>query len=150
MHFSSQERIPMTVMPYGLFALQLPAAFSAECVSAQAAKPEIVSVTKIWDRGEHNAFTDLIHFRHRWWCTFREGKGHAGDIGKVRIIVSSDGVMWASAALVAQDGIDLRDPKLSIIPDGRLMLIMGGSVYDDKGTYQTRTPRVAFSKDGHD
>ena len=35
------------------------------------------------------------------------------------------------------------------MPDGRLMLIMGGSVHDDKGTYQTRSPRVAFSQDGH-
>ncbi|MAD80997.1 MAG: hypothetical protein QGF59_25915 [Pirellulaceae bacterium] len=49
-------------------------------------------------------------------------------------IVSDNGDRWESAALIAEDGIDLRDPKLSIMPDGWLMLIMGGSVYDDKGT----------------
>ena len=27
-----------------------------------AAEPEIVSIAKIWDRGKHNAFTDLIRF----------------------------------------------------------------------------------------
>ena len=116
--------------------------------SLQASKPEIVSVVKIWDHGEHNAFTDLIRFRDSWWCTFREAKDHGRSIGKVRVIVSRDGKEWVSAALVAQAGIDLRDPKLSVMPDGRLMLIMGGSVYDDKGSYQTRSPRVAFSTDG--
>lgn len=113
-----------------------------------AAEPEIVSVKKIWDRGAHNAFTDLIRFGDRWWCTFREAEAHGGSIGRVRVIVSDDGLDWRSAALVEQDGIDLRDPKLSVMPDGRLMLILGGSVYDDQGKYRTRAPRVAFSKDG--
>ncbi len=112
------------------------------------AEPEIVSVRKIWDRGEHNAFTDLIRFRDRWWCAFREAKDHGGSVGKVRVIVSDDGVDWQSSSLIEQQGIDLRDPKLSITPDGRLMSIMCGSVYE--GTiYRTRAPRVAFSKDGH-
>ncbi|HJN07141.1 MAG TPA: FG-GAP-like repeat-containing protein [Pirellulaceae bacterium] len=136
-------------MRHALFALLSPIMLAAPYVSSQAAEPEISSVVKIWDRAPHNAFTDLIRFRDSWWCTFREGKGHAGDNGKVQVIVAADGVKWESAALIAQDGIDLRDPKLSIMPDGRLMLIMGGSVHDDKGTYQTRSPRVAFSQDGH-
>ena len=115
-----------------------------------AVSPEIVSVQKIWDRAPHNAFTDLIRFRGRWWCTFRQGQGHGGDTGQVSVITSDDGVKWESAALLTQDGIDLRDPKLSLMPDGRLMLIMGGIVYDHQGTDQTRSPRVAFSPDGHD
>ena len=137
----------MNPIRHVLLALLTSAAFLAACDSARAATPELVSVSKIWDRGDHNAFTDLIRFRDRWWCTFREATGHAGDDGKVRVIVSNDGVDWKSAALVAQDGIDLRDPKLSIMPDGRLMLIAGGSVYD-RPRYLTRAPRVAFSSDG--
>ena len=140
----------MNLIRYGSGALSILAALSAACDSVHAATPEIVSVSKIWDRAEHNAFTDLIRFDDRWWCTFREGTGHAGDVGKIRIIVSSDGAEWKSAALVVQDEIDLRDSKLSIMPDGRLMLIMGGSVYDDRGNYQTRAPRVAFSQDGYE
>jgi hypothetical protein len=138
----------MNLTKYGLFALLTLAASLAACDLVCAETPELVSVSKIWDRGNHNAFTDLIRYRDAWWCTFREGSGHAGEDGKVRIIVSSDGAQWESAALVAQNGLDLRDPKLSIMPDGRLMLIMGGSVYDDEGTYLTRAPRVAFSEDG--
>ena len=84
--------------------------------ASQATLPELVSVTKIWERGEHNAFTDLIRFRGRWWCTFREAKGHAGSLGKIRVLVSDDGEMRKPAALLEQDKIDLRDPKLSRTP----------------------------------
>ena len=45
--------------------------------SAQvAAPPAIVSVARIWDGGAHNAFTDLIRWRDRWYCTFREADDH--------------------------------------------------------------------------
>jgi len=115
-----------------------------------ANKPRIVSVKKIWDRAPHNAFTDLVRFRDRWWCAFREAKDHAPSYGKARVIVSEDGDDWMSAALVEQEGVDLRDSKLSVTPDGRLMMIMGGSLYDDNLVYQTRSPRVSFSKDGRE
>ena len=116
---------------------------------ARAASPRIVSLTKIWDAAEHSAFTDLIRFQDKWWCTFREAKGHGASVGKVRVIVSSEGDDWQSAALLEEEEIDLRDPKLSITPNGRLMLIMGGIVYDGS-TYVTRAPRVTFSSDGRE
>ena len=61
--------------------------------------------------------------------------------------MSTDGQAWTSAALVGETGIDLRDPKLSTTPDGRLMIVAGGSVYEGK-RYLGRQPRVTFSQDG--
>jgi hypothetical protein len=46
------------------------------------------------------------------------------------VLVSSDGQQWASAALVDESGVDLRDPKFSVTPDDRLMIVAGGSVYE--------------------
>lgn len=115
--------------------------------SAPAAEPEVVSVVKIWDAGKHNAFTDLIHWHDQWYCTFREADAHVGGDGQLRVLVSDDGQKWTSAALLSEKGIDLRDPKLSITPDDRLMMTAGGSVYEGK-TLKGRQPRVAFSKDG--
>lgn len=119
--------------------------------SAEGAKqkdaPQIVSVKKIWDEAKHNAFTDLIRFSDKWFCSFRESTAHVGGNGKLRVLVSSDGEKWESAALLSEEGIDLRDPKLSITPDGRLMMVAGGSVYRDHKLV-SRQPRVAFSKDG--
>ncbi len=111
--------------------------------------PELVSVRKIWDQAPHNAFTDLIRFHDRWYCTFREADGHVKGDGKLRVIVSENGDTWRSAALLAEDGVDLRDPKLSVTPSGRLMIVAGGSVYRD-GKFIGRQPRVAFSDDGLD
>lgn len=104
-------------------------------------------VKKIWDAGKHNAFTDLIRFGDRWYCTFREGDAHVGGDGKLRVLSSADGAKWESVALLGEKGIDLRDPKLSITADGRLMIVAGGSVYEGKKLLG-RQPRVAFSKDG--
>ncbi len=109
---------------------------------------ELFSVKRIWDKGAHNAFTDLIRFGGKFLCTFREAEGHVKGDGRLRVIESADGETWRSAALLAEEGIDLRDPKISIMPDGRLMIVAGGSVYRE-GKFIGRQPRVAFSKDGH-
>jgi hypothetical protein len=83
---------------------------------------EIISVEKIWDAGEHNAFTDLLRHKDKWYCTFREGPGHAHGDGQIRILASADGKAWRSVALLALEGGDLRDAKLSALEDGRLMV----------------------------
>ena len=104
-------------------------------------------VRKIWDSAPHNAFTDLIRFEGRFYCTFREATKHVGGTnGKVRIISSENGEAWESAALIEEAGIDLRDPKLSIMPDGQLLMTCGGSDYRD-GLQEWHT-RVAYSTDG--
>ena len=113
------------------------------------ALPTLRSTAKIWERSPHNALTDLIHFQNRWLCTFRESNQHVyGENGKIRIIASSDKQNWSSLAYFEEKGIDLRDPKLSVTPDGRLMLLVGGSVYKND-LYETRQPLVAFSDSGH-
>ncbi|MBI2433054.1 MAG: DUF4838 domain-containing protein, partial [Candidatus Hydrogenedentes bacterium] len=60
---------------------------------------------------------------------------------------STDGEVWSPVALLEEAGVDLRDPKLSITADDRLMIVAGGSVYRE-GKLVTRRPRVAFSADG--
>lgn len=106
---------------------------------------------KIWDEGDHNAFTDIIRYNDKFYCTFREGSGHVPgeeDVdGTTRILVSDNGEKWESVALLKTEGIDLRDPKLSITPDNRLMVIIGGSDYD-KHKLNGRNPYVSFSSDG--
>jgi len=117
-------------------------------VKQKHAPAEIIEVTRIWDKAPHNAFTDLTFFRDNFYCTFREGSGHVpgktGSNGQVRVIVSGDGKNWQSRALLKKEGIDLRDPKISITPDQRLMLTIGGSIYKN-GVILGRQPQVSFS-----
>ena len=116
--------------------------------AVRAEDAQLVDARKIWDAGDHNAFTDLTRWHDRWWCTFRESHAHVGGDGKVRVITSADGQQWESAALLEEKGVDLRDPKFSITPDNRLMIVAGGSIYNGTKKLASRQPRVMFSTDG--
>lgn len=121
----------------------------APCYTLLMPKPaaELLGVRMIWDGAPHNAFTDLARHRGSWFCAFREAASHALCPGKVRVLRSRDGAAWESAALIAERGVDLRDPKLSEGPGGELELLMGGSPVR-KGRYEGRRPRVCRSADG--
>ncbi len=120
--------------------------FFAMCVHLWS-EPTLLSVKKIWDQAPHNAFTDLIDYKGKWYCVFREGEAHAGkSFGKIRLLASSDGETWESVHLFQQEGVDLRDPKLSITPKDQLMLLLGGTMFDQNKI--TRNSQAAFSSDG--
>jgi arylsulfatase A-like enzyme len=123
---------------------RLQRAFDAQRWQSEAT---VVSIEKIWDQASHNAFTDLIRWRDKWFCTFRESQAHVGGNGTIRVLTSDDGQSWVSSAIITETGIDLRDPKLSVTPEDQLMIVAGGSVYERKNL-TGRQPRVAFSADG--
>ncbi|MFA6507506.1 MAG: hypothetical protein WCT14_15505 [Treponemataceae bacterium] len=110
-------------------------------------EPILLSVQKIWEGAPHNAFTDLVCFKGAWFCAFREGEKHARCAGKIRVITSTDGIEWESAALLEEKDVDLRDPHFSIRSDGFLEMVMGGTYFRDGG-YVGRRPRVSISADG--
>jgi len=117
------------------------AAIATEPVAVTARVPvtaRVVSVQKIWDRGPHNAFTDLTRWRNKWYCAFREGQGHADGIGKLRILVSGDGVAWESNGLIELADYDLRDAALAVTPDDRLM-VLGGAQQNRAAGRETGT-----------
>lgn len=110
------------------------------------------SVEKIWDNGMHNAFTSIEEFKGEYYVTFREGESHIFDSkgnaeGKIRILHSKNGKKWEALPAIGKEGYDLRDPKFSVTPDGRLMVIIGGSIYRNKVLVGSQ-PHVMFSSDG--
>lgn len=113
---------------------------------ASAQKAELVEVRKIWDHAPHNAFTDLIRHDGWFYCVFREGSKHVSPDGKLRVIRSKDGNAWESAALIESSEGDLRDAKISVTPDGRLML--AGAIAFSAGSPVRHRSLVWLSKDG--
>lgn len=109
-------------------------------------EPRILEVRKIWDQAPHNAFTDLVRFRGRWFCAFREGKGHVSPDGRMRILTSRNAQEWTSAALVTSDRGDLRDAKLCVTPNGQLML--SGAAALVPATPHRHQSMAWFSHDG--
>jgi arylsulfatase A-like enzyme len=123
----------------------------ANSTAATALNPphQVVSLRKIWDAGKHNAFTDLVRWHDQWWCVFREGAGHVSTEADIRVITSADGDKWESAALIELSGHDLRDPKVTVTPDGkRLMIVAGDTIRDGTKPATWSRSFVTFSDDG--
>jgi hypothetical protein len=104
---------------------------------------------KIYDGSTHNAFTDLIRYNNAWYVSFREAASHtstATTVGKVRVLKSTDLKAWTSVVNLTITRKDLRDPKLSITPDGKLMLFMDVEEFNAAGTAViNRKPYVSFA-----
>ena len=108
---------------------------AADRDGASKGKPQLVEVKRIWDKAAHNAFTDLLRHKGRWYCVFREGTAHVSPDGALRVLTSQDGAEWKSLALVESPTYDLRDAKLTATPDGRLMLNGAGMLADAEIRY---------------
>lgn len=116
--------------------------------SAEPPSATLIDVQRIWDQAPHSAFTDLIYWKNQFVCAFREGRAHVSADGKIRVLTSTDGVAWNSAALVELAGFDLRDAGLCTAPGGKLMLV-GGAAPRKKDNEDAPTGTfVAFSADG--
>lgn len=99
------------------------------CEKEDISDPVVDYLSVIWDKAPHCAFTDLVEYEGRYYCCFREGWDHipksSTEYGRIRILVSLDGTTWSSAAYIDYPDYDIRDPKLCVTTDNRLMLSFG-------------------------
>lgn len=138
----------------GIRILSIAAVFFAACACCSTTPSEEmnIKINRIWDSEKHCAFTSLTKFNGRYYVAFREGGGHIFEEngsarGRIRILESRNGRKWKSVACLAKEGYDLRDPSLSVTPDGRLLVSTGGSIYVDKKLVG-RDPMYSESLDG--
>jgi hypothetical protein len=137
----------MKIILAGLFAAVI--CLSVPHADAADSQPVLVGTKRIWDKAPHSAFTDLIRFKDHWFCVFRDGQGHVSPDGALRVLTSDDGDSWETAALITSPHSDLRDAKISITGDGRLML--GGAEalpHPETGKTYKHQSIVWFSEDG--
>lgn len=99
------------------------------------------SINVYGDGSSYCAFTTLIQRDNFFYLAFREGNEHVadGDYGVIRILSSNDCVHWSLIQTINIPNIDLRDPNLSIAPEGNLFLICGGRTKLDNGELVTNT-----------
>ncbi len=136
----------MTKHSFSFICLLTALGYTPSFAKEDKVSPTLVEVRKIWDKAPHNAFTDLVRFKDEWFCVFREGKGHVSPDGALRVIASKNGKDWRSTALLTSDNSDLRDAKINVTPDGRLML-SGAEAMHDRAKYSHQS-LTWFSKDG--
>ncbi len=112
---------------------------------------EVFSVKQIWAVKPHSAFTDLIFFKGNLLVTFREGEAHVmGECGSIRIIGSGDeGQTFKTFAVFEKKGWDLRDPKLTLTPEGKLQIHFAALRFTPKTKkYKEGVSYTSFSEDG--
>jgi hypothetical protein len=128
------------------FSISCLAICSIACANPPAAT--LVEVKPIWDRAPHSAFTDLIYWKDRFICAFREGRSHVSTDGRIRILSSADGKTWTPTAELNLEGFDLRDAGLCVAPGGKLMLVGGAAPRKNDNESAPTGTFVAFSEDG--
>ncbi len=133
----AQGRLKPLAMMRGLNRFALIALFvSALCASCVSPMRSTASMEShaIWEAAPHNAFTDLIEWRGRLYCAFREASTHMSRDGVLRLIESrDDGETWRSVFSFSTQGHDLRDASLTMMPDGRLLMSSGRAIPKGEG-----------------
>jgi hypothetical protein len=108
----------------------------------------ITSVTLIWCQANHNAFTDLCLFKRQLFCCFREADNHISGDGAIRVLTLNSQYHPTYQQSLRVREADLRDPKLSITPDGKLLLLAYARFRDNNNKSIGAKPYCWFSTDG--
>jgi hypothetical protein len=101
------------------------------------AKPTTVQVTnvrRVFHNGEHNAFTDLIRFRDRYYLTFRScPDGHmVHPTATIIVLASVDLSHWQQVHQFGVERRDTRDPHFLVFKDR--LFVYTGTWYSGKTT----------------
>lgn len=97
------------------FALTLVVLVLAATIPATA-ESRIDWMEKVYADGEHNAFTDLVRWKDRFYLCFRHGTGHGSMDGEIRVMRSDDMKTWTPCGTLSTDGDD-RDPHFAVTDD---------------------------------
>ena len=80
---------------------------------------QVANVRRVFHNGEHNAFTDLIRFRDRFYLTFRScPDGHpVYPSASIIVLESDDAELWRQVYRFRVPKRDTRDPHFLIFKD---------------------------------
>lgn len=109
---------------------------------------QLISHQLIWGNQKHNAFTDLIKFNGNYYCCFRQATNHVSKDGIIIILKSESLNNWQIASKIIIANSDLRDPKLTVHPSGKLLLSYYHKVFDHSGKNILNQNGIQFSQNG--
>ncbi len=124
--------------------------------SAQdAPKVKVTDVRRVFHNGEHNAFTDLIHWKDKFWLTFRScPDGHmVFPTSRIIVLSSPDTKEWTEEYSFSVPKRDVRDPHFLQFK-GKLFIYTGtwysgdGELPRDQYDLNKHLGYAVCSKDG--
>ncbi len=105
------------------------------------------AVHRVFDDGQHNAFTDLTLFGGHYYLCFRScPEGHMlFTTSRIRILVSDDGVSgWTQVFEFQVPRRDVRDPHLLVF-DGKLFVYSGAWLVPDDDRPRDLNDHLGFA-----
>lgn len=111
-----KRRTFISVLGVAMAAL-LPSAAAA--AAGQPPQVKVTNIRRVFHNGEHNAFTDLVRFRDKFYLTFRScPDGHmVHPTASILILASADARQWEQVHRFRVDKRDTRDPHFLIFRD---------------------------------
>lgn len=121
--------------------------------AADTSKVRVESVRRVFHNGEHNAFTDLIRFKGRYYLTFRScPDGHmVFPTSSIIVLSSKDGRDWKQVHRFSVPKRDVRDPHF-LAYDDKLFVYTGtwycGGTMEERRETNLHLGYGAWSGDG--
>ena len=107
----------------------------------------LISKKRVHSDGRHNAFTDIVFFKDKYYLVFRNGTHHVSADGKIMIMTSEDGENWSKPTLLPILKMDMRDPKLLVYQEKLWCLFPAAWVAEGKAR-RSIFSAVCVSDDG--
>lgn len=106
----------------------------ADAADQPLPRVRVESVRRVFDNGEHNAFTDLCRFRGRYYLTFRScPDGHGvHPTASILVLASDDAEDWQIVHRFHVAKRDTRDPHFLVFDDK--LFVYTGTWYCGDGT----------------
>ena len=126
---------------------------TAHAVEPATPDVRVTNVRRAFHNGEHNAFTDLIRFRDRFYLTFRScPDGHSvHPTATIIILESNDAQTWKPVHRFGVSKRDTRDPHFLVFKD-RLFVYTGtwycGDSSPEVYNYNEHLGYASWSADG--
>lgn len=91
----------------------------ANSAIGESPKVRVADVRRVFDNGEHNAFTDLVKWKGLFWLTFRScPDGHmVHPSASIIILCSKDAQQWKQVHRFRVTKRDTRDPHFLVFQD---------------------------------
>lgn len=107
---------------------------SAEAVAGDLPEVRVSNVRRVFYNGEHNAFTDLIRFKGKFYLTFRScPDGHmVHPTSSIIILASSNAKQWKQVHRFSVAKRDTRDPHFLAFKDK--LFVYTGTWYSGETT----------------
>lgn len=106
--------------------------YPSSLAAAEMPAVRVENIRRAFHNGEHNAFTDLIRWRGRFWLAFRSSPDGHGVFasGSVIILSSDDAKSWRQVHRFSVTERDTRDPHFLIF--GQKLFIYTGTAHVGK------------------